>query len=737
MGTSNLKNNNIFKYYIFQKKFKKYLTGKIFEKERKIIKNGYLIPLDWIKEWKRKINYNIISKKLDSLQIESTKLKENQINVIKNIFQNNINIFDNNMLNNIIINNNFIINERILSENFLESFVNEKTYKLLKIDRKIGVEEIKYIFKQKMMILFLENYNMIKILFSYDDPMIKEIKLINITFIIDYLDVYYALQKQFRDETSDNILIYLSKKINIISQPKYKYFDKTINKYTFTAINEEKNIINNFENNKIKNPNMINFNLVNIPSYRGLENVGATCYMNATLQCLANIKPITDYLLNKKNYEFLYKNGILCNMTLHYSQVLLGLFCNESNNGYYSPKDFKDEIGEYNPLFKGVQANDSKDLIIFLLEILNNELVKMHNKKRNIVENRNDDGSELYQKIDASNEKAVLDYFVKEFKKNYCSVIGQYLFGFNKSLFVCQSCGGKVFNFNLFNNLIFNLEATSNYYNLSYNNSTIPIINFDFCFKYMIKEEVFQSTYCQHCGLTGLSKYRETIYSLPLYLIIILNRGRGNIFNCNVQIPEIFDASNYIEIKSENNNYELVGIVSHFGESGMGGHFIAFCKHSIDGKWRCYNDSIVTECQNDYLNKGTPYIVFYKKYQIENHSKFNLKKSCNNFSRNFQNYFNFNSFNNINSYNNFQNNMDMYNSINFMNNSQQNMNSIMNNMNNYNTFQNNFNNNPFQSMNININNNNLNQSMDFSIINNQIDMNKSFSAFPNNFFNFQ
>ena len=737
MGTSNLKNNNIFKYYIFQKKFKKYLTGKIFEKERKIIKNGYLIPLDWIKEWKRKINYNIISKNLDSLQIESTKLKENQINVIKNIFQNNINIFDNNMLNNIIINNNFIINERILSEKFLESFVNEKTYKLLKIDRKIGVEEIKYIFKQKMMILFLENYNMIKILFSYDDPMIKEIKLINITFIIDYLDVYYALQKQFRDETSDNILIYLSKKINIISQPKYKYFDKTINKYTFTAINEEKNIINNFENNKIKNPNMINFNLVNIPSYRGLENVGATCYMNATLQCLANIKPITDYLLNKKNYEFLYKNGILCNMTLHYSQVLLGLFCNESNNGYYSPKDFKDEIGEYNPLFKGVQANDSKDLIIFLLEILNNELVKIHNKKRNIDENRNDNDSELYQKIDASNEKAVLDYFVKEFKKNYCSVIGQYLFGFNKSLFVCQSCGGKIFNFNLFNNLIFNLEATSNYYNLSYNNSTIPIINFDFCFKYMIKEEVFQSTYCQHCGLTGLSKYRETIYSLPLYLIIILNRGRGNIFNCNVQIPEIFDASNYIEIKSENNNYELVGIVSHFGESGMGGHFIAFCKHSIDGKWRCYNDSIVTECQNDYLNKGTPYIVFYKKYQIENHSKFNLKKSCNNFSRNFQNYFNFNSFNNINSYNNFQNNMDMYNSNNFMNNSQQNMNSIMNNMNNYNTFQNNFNNNPFQSMNININNNNLNQSMDFSIINNQIDMNKSFSAFPNNFFNFQ
>ena len=284
------------------------------------------------------------------------------------------------------------------------------------------------------------------------------------------------------------------------------------------------------------------------------------------------------------------------------------------------------------------------------------------------------------------------------------------------------------------------MEETSNYFNLSYNKSTIPTISFDFCFKYMSKEELFHDTYCPHCGNAGLSKYRETIYSLPLYLIIILNRGRGNIFNCNVQIPEIFDASNYIEIKSENNNYELVGIVSHFGESGMGGHFIAFCKHSIDGKWRCYNDSIVTECQNDYLNKGTPYIVFYKKCQIESHSKFNLKKSYNNFSRNFQNYFNYYSFNNINnmnSYNNFQQNLNIYDNYNFMNNSQQNMNSIMNNMNNYNTFQNNFNNNLFQSMNLNINNNNLNQSMDFNINNNQFDMNNSFSAFPNNFFNFQ
>ena len=72
----------------------------------------------------------------------------------------------------------------------------------------------------------------------------------------------------------------------------------------------------------------------------------------------------------------------------------------------------------------------------------------------------------------------------------------------------------------------------------------------------------------------------------------------------------------------------------------MGGHFIAFCKHNIDGKWRCYNDSIVTECSNDYLNKGTPYILFYKKCSIEN-----LNNQQSNIS------FNINQMTNQNNYN--------------------------------------------------------------------------------------
>ena len=150
------------------------------------------------------------------------------------------------------------------------------------------------------------------------------------------------------------------------------------------------------------------------------------------------------------------------------------------------------------------------------------------------------------------------------------------------------------------------------------------------------------------------------------YLIIILNRGNGNIFNCKVEIPEIFDSSNYEE-RDINKKYELIGVVS-----GINGTFIAFCKHSIDNKWRCYNDNIVTECQNDFLNKGIPYILFYKRVEknnINNNQQQNTMINMQGFNpnMNFNNNINNNTFQGNFNPNNFGQNMNMNNN-NFQNN---------------------------------------------------------------------
>ena len=123
--------------------------------------------------------------------------------------------------------------------------------------------------------------------------------------------------------------------------------------------------------------------------------------------------------------------------------------------------------------------------------------------------------------------------------------------------------------------------------------------------------------WCKNCGQTAPCQYITIIYSSPVYLILILNRGKGNIYNIKLNFTEILDIGNYVT-KKENNNliYHLYAIVTHIGPSSMGGHFIAFCKSPIDNKWYKYNDAIV-EYVGDFFNNihnfGVPYILFYEK----------------------------------------------------------------------------------------------------------------------------
>ena len=95
MGAKNTKIDNILYYYIFQKKINNYLN-KPKEREDKInLKNGYIINPEWIKEWKRRINYGkLVSDYLDHFNINSTKLNDEQLLMINQFIENDY-IFNN------------------------------------------------------------------------------------------------------------------------------------------------------------------------------------------------------------------------------------------------------------------------------------------------------------------------------------------------------------------------------------------------------------------------------------------------------------------------------------------------------------------------------------------------------------------------------------------------------------------------------------------------------------------
>ena len=346
------------------------------------------------------------------------------------------------------------------------------------------------------------------------------------------------------------------------------------------------------------------------PIFVGLNNIGATCYMNATLQCLSNTKKLTDYFLhNFKNDD---PKKIMSN---EYYKVIKNLWKRENNKMSYSPNSFKEVLSKENPLFAGIAANDSKDLINFLLERFHQEL--------NIIDkNINNNGNDNLFNIDQTNENLMLKSFLDEYTQKFNSIISNLFYGILETKSQCKGCNMIKFNFQVFSFLEFPLEQVNLYfYNkgkrpLILSNGENPDIDLYECFEYNQKIDLMtgeNQMFCNICNKLCDSYYSTTTYSYPNYLIINLNRGKGAVYKCKVNFPKQLNVINYATFKQGITVFELYAVICHLGPSSMSGHFVAYCKNSIDHKWYLYNDAFVTLCTKPFqYNDGMPYILFYK-----------------------------------------------------------------------------------------------------------------------------
>ena len=151
----------------------------------------------------------------------------------------------------------------------------------------------------------------------------------------------------------------------------------------------------------------------------------------------------------------------------------------------------------------------------------------------------------------------------------------------------------------------------------------IIIIQLLFCFEYRQKTDRFSGSnqnYCNICKQLFDSLYTQKIFASPNYLILILNRGKNNVYNVKIIFNEEIDLTEFVlQREMPRIIYNLYGVITHIGQSGPSAHFIASCRSPIDRKWYRYNDSIVSPIENlqrDVINFGTPYILFYQKKKI-------------------------------------------------------------------------------------------------------------------------
>ena len=340
------------------------------------------------------------------------------------------------------------------------------------------------------------------------------------------------------------------------------------------------------------------------PGIKGLTNIGATCYMNATLQCFSNIDKIKTELINK--YESLKENNKILSCAL--AEVIYNLWV-KLDNRKFSPEYFKKTISSMNPLFKGIAANDPKDLVLFILMTIHTET--------NEINQINDNSNE--QPPDPSSFIAVYNDFVKYCSNQNNSIMSNEFYGYIDNMTICGFCKKTVHNMQLSNILFFPLEEVRKFkgYNV---NEKVSIIN---CFEYYEKYEMFPSFYCNYCKNSCPAYSNSKIIKAPNSLIINLNRGKGLEFNVNATFEEYLDIKQFICSCDSPSYYELKGVISHFGTNDDGGHFIAYCKNSNNCKWYKYNDEIVELCEfEDALTKGLPYVLFYSHIIVEDSENF-------------------------------------------------------------------------------------------------------------------
>ena len=395
-------------------------------------------------------------------------------------------------------------------------------------------------------------------------------------------------------------------------------------------INNENNIQNDSEYNNgyDNNINELGFLITNVDNEPkiGLANIGATCYMNATLQCFSHTTKLTNYYLAPKNKNIVTSNQK--KFSREYYEVIKKLWIKKYNNNknFYSPDRFKNILSQMEPLFQGIAANDSKDLVNFILQTLHSELNTANGQNQN---NYN---------VNQLDENLMLNHFLQDYKENQKSIISDIFFGISETKTECLNClkmrqmqGNYnhvyVHNFQIINFIIFPLEEIrkakyQNYFNNFFMGNSNEVYLSD-CFDYYQKVELMDGEnqmYCNYCNSNSPSYYSTTLYSSPQIFILILNRGRGNIYNVKLNFSEIINIGNYVKMKVNTNLiYHLYAIVTHIGPSSMSGHFIAFCKSPIDGKWYKFNDAIVDyvgDFNNNVSNFGTPYILFYERQTL-------------------------------------------------------------------------------------------------------------------------
>lgn len=321
------------------------------------------------------------------------------------------------------------------------------------------------------------------------------------------------------------------------------------------------------------------FDFYNSRGLSGLQNLGNTCYMNASIQCLSHTMDLVHYFISK-NYEkdVSKKNHSRTefHIVIRFIEVLSLLW---KENQTVNPKFFKMNLEGFVKRFVGYQQQDSHECTIAILDLIHKGLsTPVEMTIRGKVNTLND-----------SLKKQAAEIWKLNYSQSFSFII-EHFYGQLVIKTKCPECDYKSYTFDPYNCLSLDIPK-------------IPEVTLLDCLSKSSQPEMLDDDnkwFCEKCN-KKVNGVRETsIWKLPDILIIQLKK-----FKSKQKVN--FDLNNF---KIGNNNYFLYAVTNHSGTIHSG-HYWAYCKR--DSKWYNFNDTVVSPIDATKVISEENYVLFFKK----------------------------------------------------------------------------------------------------------------------------
>jgi ubiquitin carboxyl-terminal hydrolase 8 len=337
----------------------------------------------------------------------------------------------------------------------------------------------------------------------------------------------------------------------------------------------------------------------------GLNNIGSTCYMNSSVQCLANTPMLTDYFLyctyvkNINTTTIFTTKGVVANA---WWKLLFDMWCVDRSNidelKSRIPREFKyviDNIDNFSQ-FKGCNQQDVPEFLRKLLESLHEDLNKVFGKKPTVYPDY----------IEGSDITIYVDSIKQQKKSRDNSIIDDLFCNYMRTTIECSE-----------NHYHQSITINPDYMLLaSFPDNAKSSYNLDELINCFSNREIVE-WHCKKCKKQVAATKTMSIWSCPDILVINLKRFKPNQIesekiNKLVNFPLELDMSGFIQDPRNKMNamYDLYATSNHGG--GLeGGHYWAYVKNG--NKWYKMDDDSATPLQGNLPIDSSAYILFYKR----------------------------------------------------------------------------------------------------------------------------